>query len=309
MLVRGYLLLQSGTHEAAAAALERARATYVAVDAASWPLVEAFGADRFFEATAGANVVLANEREAWTLTGREADAAARALAERYAVVALKLGARGAILVVEGEVSAREAELIFEVDPTGAGDAFDGVLLAGLARGDEPQAVHRRAGHAGALVAAARELVAAEPTGAVTASCARSASARRSATRLEAGRGVVALETSVIGQGLPHPRNEECVRRMSGAIRTAGRRAGVDRRRSTGGRRGPRRPPSSARSPTPAAARRRWRAGTCRWRWPGGRSAPPPSRATIWAAARAGVEVGATGGIGGVHPGGDRPGST
>lgn len=154
VLVSGYLLLQPGTHDAAATALERARAAYVAVDAASWPLVEAFGADRFFEETAGANVVLMNEREAWTLTGLEDEAAARALAERYAVVALKLGARGSILVVEGEVSTREAELIYEVDPTGAGDAFDGVLLSGLARGGEPQVVHRRAGHAGALVAAA-----------------------------------------------------------------------------------------------------------------------------------------------------------
>jgi sugar/nucleoside kinase (ribokinase family) len=154
VLVSGYLLLQSGTHDAAAAALERARAAYVAVDAASWPLVEAFGADRFFEETGRANVVLLNEREAWTLTGLEDDAAAQALAERYAVVALKLGPRGSILIVEGERSMREAELIFEVDPTGAGDAFDGVLLSGLVRGDEPQAVHRRAGHAGALVAAA-----------------------------------------------------------------------------------------------------------------------------------------------------------
>ena len=153
VLVSGYLLLQSGTHDAAAAALERARAAYVAVDAASWPLVEAFGADRFFEETAAANVVLLNEREAWTLTGLEDEAAVRALAERYAVVALKLGARGSILVVEGELSSREAEPIVEVDPTGAGDAFDGVLLSGLVRGDEPQSVHRRAGHAGALVAA------------------------------------------------------------------------------------------------------------------------------------------------------------
>ena len=39
--------------------------------------------------------------------------------------------------------------------------------------------------------------------------------------LAAGVGVVALETSVIGQGLPAPRNEECVRRMSSAIRESG----------------------------------------------------------------------------------------
>ena len=39
--------------------------------------------------------------------------------------------------------------------------------------------------------------------------------------MSAGTGVVALETSVIGQGLPAPRNEECVRRMGSAIREAG----------------------------------------------------------------------------------------
>ncbi|MGZ8641513.1 MAG: pseudouridine-5'-phosphate glycosidase, partial [Actinomycetota bacterium] len=36
-----------------------------------------------------------------------------------------------------------------------------------------------------------------------------------------GTGSVALETSVIGQGLPHPRNLECIERMSVAIRSAG----------------------------------------------------------------------------------------
>src|SRR4029450_6898457 len=37
----------------------------------------------------------------------------------------------------------------------------------------------------------------------------------------AGGGVVALETSVVSQGLPPPRNLECVERMSAAIRSAG----------------------------------------------------------------------------------------
>ncbi|MGZ8567650.1 MAG: pseudouridine-5'-phosphate glycosidase, partial [Actinomycetota bacterium] len=36
--------------------------------------------------------------------------------------------------------------------------------------------------------------------------------------LAGGRAVVALETSVIGQGLPRPRNLECIERMSGALR-------------------------------------------------------------------------------------------
>ena len=51
------------------AALERAEAPWVGVEAASWPLVEAFGVERFFEASASANAVFANDQEARTLTG------------------------------------------------------------------------------------------------------------------------------------------------------------------------------------------------------------------------------------------------
>lgn len=152
VLVSGYLLLQPGAHDAAVAALERARATYVAIDAASWPLVDAFGADRFFEETATASAVLANEREAYALTGLEGIAAAAALGERYAVAAVKRGAGGAVLVVDGVLVRADGERIAEADPTGAGDAFDGVLLVGLVRGDEPTAALRQACHVGALVA-------------------------------------------------------------------------------------------------------------------------------------------------------------
>jgi sugar/nucleoside kinase (ribokinase family) len=153
VLVSGYLLLQEAGRAAAVAALERARAPYVGVEAASWPLVEAFGVERFFEATAGATVVLANELEARTLTGREGVGAAAALGERYRVAAVKLGAAGAALVLDGTLHQAAAEPVDEVDPTGAGDAFDGVLLASLARGADPPMALRRACHAGALVAA------------------------------------------------------------------------------------------------------------------------------------------------------------
>ncbi len=152
VLVSGYLLLQQGAHDAALTALERARATHVAIDASSWPLVDAFGADRFFDETAAASAVFANEREAYALTGLEGIAAAAALGERYTVAAVKRGARGAVLMVEGELVRADGERVAEADPTGAGDAFDGVLLVGLVRGDEPAAVLRQACHVGALVA-------------------------------------------------------------------------------------------------------------------------------------------------------------
>ena len=42
-----------------------------------------------------------------------------------------------------------------------------------------------------------------------------------AAALAADDGVVALETSVVSQGLPAPRNLECVERMNAAIRSTG----------------------------------------------------------------------------------------
>ena len=154
VLVSGYLLLGRGTTETAVAVLERAEAPFVAVEAASWPLVEAFGPDRFFEATAVATVLLANAREARSLTGLGEIEACRALGERYRVAAVKRGAAGALLSVDGELLETRAEPIARVDdPTGAGDAFDGVLLAALARREPAREALRLACHAGALVAA------------------------------------------------------------------------------------------------------------------------------------------------------------
>ena len=101
VLVSGYLLLQEPGHEAAVAALERASARFVAVEAASWPLVERFGAARFFEATSHASVVVANDLEAEVLTGRRGAEAASELGERYRVAAVKMDRRGAVLCVEG----------------------------------------------------------------------------------------------------------------------------------------------------------------------------------------------------------------
>lgn len=121
-----------------------------------------------------------------------------------------------------------------------------------------------------------------------------------ASALEEGRPVVGLETSVLSQGLPVPRNAEAVERMSGAIREAGALPawiGV-----TGGqvRVGlseaelerfcdPKGVAKVARRDLPMAV-----AG-------GGLGATTVST-TIWAAHAVGIAVGATGGIGGVHPG-------
>jgi len=120
--------------------------------------------------------------------------------------------------------------------------------------------------------------------------------------LDRGVGTVALETSVIGQGLPYPRNVDCLERMSRAIRAAGSVPAwigvVDGAVTVG------LTPSElerftephvatkvARRDVPVAVASRALGATT-------------VSATIWAAAKAGIVVGATGGIGGVHPGDD-----
>jgi sugar/nucleoside kinase (ribokinase family) len=150
VLVSGYLLLEEDSRPAALAAMRRAEARHVAVDPASWPLVEGFGVERFLEETEPANVVLANELEARALTGEDGELAARALGKRYEVAVVKLGARGAVACVDGDAFHEPAEPVVEIDPTGAGDAFDGVFLASLSLGASPRDALARACHAGAL---------------------------------------------------------------------------------------------------------------------------------------------------------------
>ena len=152
VLVSGYLLLQPPTTDAALAAIERAGDALVAVEAASWPLVEAFGVEPFLEAVSAGAGILANAREAAVLTGGEPEDACRRLGERFRLVGVKRGADGACLSIDGRFLEAPSPAVTEVDPTGAGDAFDGVLLASLVRGAEPEEALAAACAAGARVA-------------------------------------------------------------------------------------------------------------------------------------------------------------
>jgi pseudouridine-5'-phosphate glycosidase len=118
--------------------------------------------------------------------------------------------------------------------------------------------------------------------------------------LRDGRPVVALETSVLAQGLPHPRNLEALEAMTAAVLAGGAEPAwvwVDRGElRLGGSR-----EELVRLATEGAA-----AKVARRDLPmtlaSGRAGATTVSATLWAASRAGVEVMATGGIGGVHPG-------
>jgi sugar/nucleoside kinase (ribokinase family) len=153
VLVSGYLLLQEGAQEAGIEAIRRARTDWIAVETGTWPIVEALGADGFDALAKGASFVLANEREAEVLTGMGADGAVHALGERYRGACVKRGARGAVMVLDGRRHEAATEPVDAIDPTGAGDAFDGVLLASLGAGVDPDEALAAACRAGARVAA------------------------------------------------------------------------------------------------------------------------------------------------------------
>lgn len=149
LLVSGYALLHADTEAAAHAALERAEATWVAVDAASARLLERYGRERFFDATSTASVLLLNEEEARALTGQGPEEAARALGDSYRLVCVKRGPAGVVALLNGEVLTAAAPVVEAVEAVGAGDAFAGVLLARLAGGRKPADALEEAARAGA----------------------------------------------------------------------------------------------------------------------------------------------------------------
>jgi ribokinase len=99
-------------------------------------------------------LVTPNQQEAAELTGEEEPAAAaRALAARTgAPVVITLGERGALIADARGSELVPAPAVRAVDTTGAGDVFNGVLAAELARGRELHAA------VGAAVAAAAQSV-------------------------------------------------------------------------------------------------------------------------------------------------------
>ncbi|WP_432753486.1 carbohydrate kinase family protein [Streptomyces sp. JL2001] len=129
----GYLFFAAPSRETARCALRDARRAGipVSVDPASAGFLAELGADRFLAATEGADVLFPNADEARLLTGlAEPAAAAAVLSRSFPLVAVTLGAAGALVAEAGAVTARvPAPEVRPVDSTGAGDAFTGAFLA------------------------------------------------------------------------------------------------------------------------------------------------------------------------------------
>ena len=103
------------------------------------------------EALKYVDVLLPNAREAMRLTGAaNAQAAAEQLARVVPLVAIKLGAEGAIARRGHEQWASPALNVEAVDPVGAGDSFDAGFLHEYLRGADIEACLAAANRAGAL---------------------------------------------------------------------------------------------------------------------------------------------------------------
>jgi ribokinase len=128
----GYTLLDPGPRTAGLAAMTAAVAAgcTVSIDPASTGPLRDYGVDRWLADTSPATVLLPNADEARLLTGcADPMDAARALAARHPVVAVSLGADGAVWAAGTSLIHRPAHATEVVDTTGAGDAFAAGLLA------------------------------------------------------------------------------------------------------------------------------------------------------------------------------------
>jgi ribokinase len=133
--IAGDAVLVSGYVPAAAEALSRAEAPWVALDAA-----------RLDELPAGADAVFANEQAARRLTGAEPEEAARMLADGRRLACVTLGAHGAFAAMGERIEHALPEAV-AADAPGSGDAFAAALLVALAQGDDLSGALARAARA------------------------------------------------------------------------------------------------------------------------------------------------------------------
>jgi len=127
LLVSGYALFHPGVAAAVGDLMRRARTREVpiCVDPASAGFLRRTGAAAFTAWARGARLILPNLAEGRALTGADTpEAVAAALARAYPVVALKLGAAGALVATGAGDRVRVPAAPATVrDTTGAGDAF------------------------------------------------------------------------------------------------------------------------------------------------------------------------------------------
>lgn len=150
----GYTFLGGPVQTTVLEALKIAReaGATISVDAAD-PFVIDTVKDLFWDILgSSADLVFLNEEEARHLTGLSAEEAVNAIAEqaRIETVVVKLGKRGSLVRSGERVLRVDAHLVEAVDTTGAGDAYAGGFLTGMARGWPVERCARLASQVAAL---------------------------------------------------------------------------------------------------------------------------------------------------------------
>jgi sugar/nucleoside kinase (ribokinase family) len=121
----------------------------IAIDLASYNVVEE-SRDFLLElVNEYVDIVFANEKEAFALTGMEPEDALHYLAERCDIAVVKVGAKGAFIQHGDQVVTISSMKANVVDTTGAGDMWAAGFLAGLINNEPLQ----KCGQMGAIVAA------------------------------------------------------------------------------------------------------------------------------------------------------------
>ena len=145
--VEGYLVANP-TMLRKAIETAKAQGMIIAIDLASYNVVEE-SRDFLLELINNyVDIVFANEKEAFALTGLEPEAALDYIAERCHIAVVKVGAKGAFVKRGNEIVTIPPMKADVVDTTGAGDMWAAGFLAGLVKGENLQ----KCGMMGAIVA-------------------------------------------------------------------------------------------------------------------------------------------------------------
>lgn len=168
--VSGYTLFEEAPRAAARRAIDVAveAGVPVSVDPSSYGFIRGIGAEAFLNMCRGASVILPNLDEGTELAGADDPRQiVRILAERFPIVALKLGAAGSIGVDfsgraagdgdgdgDGMVTAEAVEAV-QVDTNGAGDAFNAGFVLEYLKGGGIERALRRGNELGAMAVSRR----------------------------------------------------------------------------------------------------------------------------------------------------------
>ena len=135
--VEGYLVANP-TMLKKAIETAKAQGMTIAIDLASYNVVEESHDFLLDLVNNNVDIVFANEKEAFAFTGMEPEAAVNYIAERCDIAVVKVGAKGALVQRGNEIFTIPPMEANVIDTTGAGDMWAAGFLAGLVKGKDLQ---------------------------------------------------------------------------------------------------------------------------------------------------------------------------